>query len=207
MYLNNTMMYSEKQTFSPLRVENSGIYNRTKEHILELTIEQFLKEVQNKAFRMSEIATKNQADALDIVQDTMIKLVEKYSDKPSSEWKPLFYRILHSKTMDYFRKKAVQNKIFFWRSSHSDEESFIDEIDNASDHITPERELDGKAELQIISKALKNLAPRQQQCFMLRSWEGLSVRETAQAMNCSEGSIKTHYSRAKEALKKALGDL
>ncbi|PHS18669.1 MAG: RNA polymerase sigma factor [Kangiella sp.] len=170
-------------------------------------MEQFLKEVQSKAFRMAEIATKNQADALDIVQDTMIKLVEKYSDKPSNEWKPLFYRILQSKTMDYFRKKTIQNKIFFWRNNQSSDEDFIDEIDNASDHITPERELDGRNDLKVVSKALKKLAPRQQQCFMLRSWEGLSVKETALAMGCSDGSVKTHYSRAKEALKKALGDL
>ena len=177
------------------------------ELILELTIEQFLKEVQSKAFRMAEIATKNQADALDIVQDTMIKLVEKYSDKPSNEWKPLFYRILQNKTMDYFRKKTVQNKIFFWRKNQSDDVNFIDEIDNATNHITPERELDGRNDLKIVSKALQNLAPRQQQCFMLRSWEGFSVKETSLAMNCSEGSVKTHYSRAKQALKKALGDI
>jgi len=201
------MMYSEKQTFSPLTVESGGIYSRVEENILEITIEQFLKEVQNKAFRMAEIATKNQADALDIVQDTMIKLVEKYSDKPSNEWKPLFYRILHSKTMDYFRKKALQNKIFFWRNNQPENDNFNDEIDNASDHITPERELNGRNSLKVVSSALKNLAPRQQQCFMLRSWEGLSVKETAVAMNCSEGSVKTHYSRAKQALKKALGDL
>ena len=196
-------MYSQNTDVSKVKLRDEYF----KESILELTIEQFLKEVQSKAFRMAEIATKNQADALDIVQDTMFKLVEKYSDRPSNEWKPLFYRILQSKTMDYFRKKTVQRKIFFWQKNTNEDGDIFDEIDNASDHITPERELDGKAELQIISKALKNLAPRQQQCFMLRSWEGLSVKETALAMNCSEGSVKTHYSRAKEALKKALGDL
>lgn len=196
-------MYSQNNHYS-LSTTNSLNYE---ELVLELTIEQFLKEVQGKAFRMAEIATKNQADALDIVQDTMIKLVEKYSDKPSNEWKPLFYRILQTKTMDYFRKKSVQNKIFFWRKSHSEDQSFIDEIENATDHITPERELGGRNDLKIVSMALKNLAPRQQQCFMLRSWEGMSVKETAVAMRCSEGSVKTHYSRAKEALKKALGDI
>jgi len=203
------MMYSQSNHYSLSRMDKQSKMNSLnyEERILELTIEQFLKEVQSKAFRMAEIATKNQADALDIVQDTMIKLVEKYSDKPSNEWKPLFYRILQSKTMDYFRKKTIQNKIFFWRNNQSSDEDFIDEIDNASDHITPERELDGRNDLKVVSKALKKLAPRQQQCFMLRSWEGLSVKETALAMGCSDGSVKTHYSRAKEALKKALGDL
>ena len=202
-------MYSQSNHYSLSRMDKQSKMNSLnyEERILELTIEQFLKEVQSKAFRMAEIATKNQADALDIVQDTMIKLVEKYSDKPSNEWKPLFYRILQSKTMDYFRKKTIQNKIFFWRNNQSSDEDFIDEIDNASDHITPERELDGRNDLKVVSKALKKLAPRQQQCFMLRSWEGLSVKETALAMGCSDGSVKTHYSRAKEALKKALGDL
>ena len=203
------MMYSQSNHYSLSRMDKQSKMNSLnyEERILELTIEQFLKEVQSKAFRMAEIATKNQADALDIVQDTMIKLVEKYSDKPSNEWKPLFYRILQSKPMDYFRKKTIQNKIFFWRNNQSSDEDFIDEIDNASDHITPERELDGRNDLKVVSKALKKLAPRQQQCFMLRSWEGLSVKETALAMGCSDGSVKTHYSRAKEALKKALGDL
>lgn len=202
-------MYSQNNHYSQFRVKTTSKTNSLnyEENILELTIEQFLKEVQSKAFRMAEIATKNQADALDIVQDTMIKLVDKYSDKPSNEWKPLFYRILQTKTMDYFRKQTVQNKIFFWRNSSSDDKDFINEIDNATNHITPERELDGRSELKIVSIALKKLAPRQQQCFMLRSWEGLSVKETALAMSCSEGSVKTHYSRAKLALKKALGDL
>ena len=203
MYIVKPMMYSQNTDVSKVKLRDEYY----KESILELTIEQFLKEVQSKAFRMAEIATKNQADALDIVQDTMFKLVEKYSDRPSNEWKPLFYRILQSKTVDYFRKKTLQSKIFFWKKNTSEDDDIFDVIDNASDHITPERDLEGKENLQIISIALKNLAPRQQQCFMLRSWEGLSVKETALAMNCSEGSVKTHYSRAKEALKKALGDL
>ncbi|MFT6733121.1 MAG: RNA polymerase sigma-70 factor (ECF subfamily) [Polaribacter sp.] len=213
MYLNKTMMYSQNShsssSFSNTianSIEQTSSF-KYEETILDLSIEQFLKQVEAKAFRMAEIATKNQADALDIVQDAMIKLVEKYSDKPSNEWKPLFYRILQSKTMDYFRKKAVQNKVLFWRKNQSDDHRFIDEIDNASNHITLERELDGRSDLKNVSRALKNLAPRQQQCFMLRSWEGFSVRETAIAMKCSEGSVKTHYSRAKEALRKALGDL
>jgi len=176
------------------------------EMTLDISIEQFLVQVEKKAFRMAEIATKNQADALDIVQDTMIKLVEKYSDKPPQEWKPLFYRILQSRIMDYFRRRKVYNGIFFWKNSSQQDEQFEDEISKASDHINPERELTGQQKLQKVSHALKKLSPRQQQCFLLRSWEGLSVIETALAMKCSQGSVKTHYSRAKEALTKALED-
>lgn len=153
---------------------------------------------------MAEIATQNQADALDIVQDTMIKLVEKYSDKPSEQWKPLFYRILQSRIMDYFRRKTVYNKLFFWKKADHENEEFEDLITQASDHITPERAISGERNLKDASLALKKLPLRQQQCFLLRSWEGLSVAETAKAMGCSEGSVKTHYSRAREALKNAL---
>ncbi len=173
---------------------------------LDKSIENFLAQVEKKAYRMAEIATKSQADALDIVQDTMIKLVEKYSDKSEEEWKPLFYRILQSRIMDYFRRQKVYRGIFFWRSHHQEDEGFEDEITRASDFITPERELEGRQDIEKITTALKRLSPRQQQCFMLRSWEGMSVAETASVMKCSDGSVKTHYSRAKEALRAALID-
>ena len=185
------------------------LYSRLKRHggfILDISIEQFLAEVEKKAYRMAEIATKNQADSLDIVQDTMIKLVEKYSDKSPQEWKLLFYRILHSKIMDYFRRRKLTNSLFFWRNPHQTEENYDNDIVNASDYITPEREITGRQNIERVTSALKELSPRQQQCFLLRSWEGFSVKETAKAMNCSQGSVKTHYSRAKETLRKALDD-
>ncbi len=192
MYTSGAILYSQKSSIKGIA--------------LNISIEQFLAQVEKKAYRMAEIATQNQSDALDIVQDTMIKLVEKYSDKPSNEWKPLFYAILNSRIMDYFRRKKVYNNLFFWKKQHQEDEGFEDEISKASDFITPERELQGQQNLQKVSSALKQLSPRQQQCFLLRSWEGLSVLETAQVMKCSQGSVKTHYSRAKEALKKALDD-
>ncbi|TQV85095.1 RNA polymerase sigma factor [Aliikangiella coralliicola] len=169
------------------------------------SIEQFLAQVEKKAYRMAEIATQNQSDALDIVQDAMIKLVEKYSDKPAEQWKPLFYRILHSRIMDYFRRRKIQRSIFFWKNSNDDEQR-DDQIAQASDFITPEREISGKRNIEMVIAGLKRLPPRQQQCFMLRSWEGLSVSDTAKAMGCSQGSVKTHYSRAKESLKNVLSE-
>lgn len=192
MYTSDAILYSQEG-----RIEGMA---------LDISIEQFLQLVEKKAYRMAEIATQNQSDALDIVQDTMIKLVEKYSDKPSNEWKPLFYTILNSRIMDYFRRKKVYNSLFFWKKQYQQDEGFEDEISKASDFITPERELQGQQDVQKVSHALKQLSPRQQQCFLLRSWEGLSVIETAKIMKCSQGSVKTHYSRAKGALKKALSD-
>ena len=172
--------------------------------VLNISMEQFLAQVEKKAYRMAEIATQNQSDALDIVQDTMIKLVEKYADKPSEEWRPLFYRILQSRITDYFRRKTLQNKIFFWKQTSKEGDDYCDQIDNASDFLTPERELAGQRNVDNVIAAIKQLPVRQQQCFMLRSWEGLSVSETAMAMGCSEGSVKTHYSRAKDALLNSL---
>jgi len=194
-------------------IENWLIHSKTRYSrrrvILNDSIEGFLAQVEKKAYRMAEIATQNQADALDIVQDTMIKLVEKYSDKPSDEWKPLFYRILQSRIMDYFRRRSVYRRIFFWKNSLTDERETEfsgaeDLIGSASSDVTPEREISGKRNLEQVLAALNQLPARQQQCFLLRSWEGMSVIETAKAMGCSEGSVKTHYSRAKIALKSTL---
>ncbi len=193
MYTLRVMMYSKS--------------SQCGEKTLEITIEQFLASVEKKAYRMAEIATKSSPDALDIVQDSMIKLVEKYSDKPHQEWKPLFYRILQSRLMDYFRKQKLTRSIFFWRQVDNDVDSNEESlITQASDQINPERELSGSQSVSQVTDALKRLPTRQQQCFLLRSWEGLSVKQTAEAMKCSEGSVKTHYARAKDSLKKALND-
>ncbi len=171
-------------------------------------MEHFLAQVEKKAFRMAEIATQNQSDALDIVQDAMIKLVEKYSDKPAAEWKPLFYRILQNRIMDHFRHKKLINSIFFWKKEivddYSCEQDSKQELNQEPDERTPEREIQGQRNIKTVTQALKDLPLRQQQCFMLRSWEGLSVKETADIMGCTEGSVKTHYSRARDALSLAI---
>ncbi len=156
---------------------------------------------------MAEIATKNSPDALDLVQDAMIKLVEKYADKPQEEWKPLFYRILHSRIMDHFRRQKLSRSLFFWKSYDEPETSVNEQaISQASDHISPEREISSAQSVSKVTDALKQLPTRQQQCFLLRNWEGMSVKQTAKAMQCSEGSVKTHYARARQALQKALID-
>lgn len=173
--------------------------------VSEQSIEKFLAEVERKAYRMAEIATQNSADALDIVQDAMIKLVDKYAHKPAVEWRPLFYRILQHRITDHFRRKTLHQRLFFWRDhpvGQVEQDACL--LDSATDHIGPERELSGQRNMVRVLDAIKQLPLRQQQCFLLRNWEGLSVAETALAMGCSEGSVKTHYSRAKEALQGAL---
>lgn len=210
--MSNKMVTATISCRNSALIEANSLFPKTINRIgeeaeLSTTIEQFLVEIEKKAYRMAEVATANQSDALDIVQDAMIKLVEKYSDKPAAEWRPLFYRILQSRIMDYFRRKKVYAKVFFWKKSHHDDMDGADDISQASDFITPERELAGQRNIENVLAALRQLPVRQQQCFMLRSWEGLNVNETAIAMGCSQGSVKTHYSRARAALQKALTEI
>ena len=202
------MILVETGNWSALSFSSQTNSNATaRENAFVISMEQFLLDIEKKAYRMAQLATGNPADALDIVQDSMIKLVEKYSDKPANEWKPLFYRILQSKITDYFRKKTRHNRLFFWRQSTEQENETVDAIDMATDYICPERELSGQRNVEHVLDAIKQLPVRQQQCFLLRNWEGMSVKETADAMGCSEGSVKTHYSRAREALRMSLDEV
>jgi RNA polymerase sigma-70 factor (ECF subfamily) len=155
---------------------------------------------------MARIATGNTEDALDLVQDAMFKLVEKYSNKPDNEWSPLFYRILQSRINDYYRRNQVRNRHRTFLTS--DEESGEDPIQTAKDesHHTPEAEFQAEAGIEKLQEILEKLPLRQQQAFLLRAWEGLNVKQTAQAMSCAEGSVKTHYSRAIHTLRDQLGD-
>jgi RNA polymerase sigma-70 factor, ECF subfamily len=169
-------------------------------------LDKFLEGVQSRAFRIAQIATGNTEDALDLVQDAMFKLVEKYSDKSEQEWAPLFYRILNSRINDWYRRNSVRNRHRSWLSS-TDEDG-EDPIQTAVDPHGPAPEADsitnqGMDKLQI---ALEGLPARQQQAFLLRAWEGLDVRQTATAMECAEGSVKTHYSRAIHSLRAQLGE-
>ncbi len=167
-------------------------------------LNQFLADVEGRAFTMANIATRNREDALDIVQDAMISLVTRYADKPENQWRPLFYRILNNKITDCHRKRSTRSRFHFW-SSDSDE---LTEHDAANEAPDPATSTAGAAEddqtMQHIEQALQQLPARQQQAFMLRMWEGLDVRETATAMQCSEGSVKTHLSRAMKAMRQQL---
>ena len=174
------------------------------------TIEEFLKFIERRAFHMARISTNNVDDAHDIVQDTMYKLVEKYADKAPADWKPLFYTILRSKTTDYYRRNAIRDKVFPWRKPNSNEsDDYLETLINLSTSAgtdDPDSMLVRSERLQQLTSAIKQLPLRQQQAFMFRAWEGLSTLQTATAMGCTEGSVKTHYSRAMKRLRALLGD-
>lgn len=159
---------------------------------------------------MAHLATRNTEDALDVVQDSMLKLVEAYGTRSSSEWKPLFYRILHNRISDWHRWNWVRTRWRVWlhtrNTSHDDEETPTWESLPDMSSQDAAVQLGHKRAAQALHKALRVLPFRQRQTFLLRAWEGLTVAETAQAMGCSSGSVKTHYSRAIQTLKSALSE-
>lgn len=171
-------------------------------------MEAFLADIERRAFRIAQLATGNRDDALDIVQDAMIKLVQKYSNHPTSSWKPLFYSILESRIMDWHRRQTVRNRFRSWLNSPSDEEDTEDQLEQQPADISsfPDIQLQDAEFMEHLNEALSALPLRQQQVFLLRIWEGLDISDTAKAMQCSESSVKTHYSRALEKLKIALKD-
>ncbi len=169
-------------------------------------MQEFLASIESRAFRMAQIATLNRDDALDIVQDAMMKLVQKYSDKPPKDWKPLFYTILQTRILDWHRRQSVRNRLRSWLSfadDESDSEDGLEQIADTPDQ-TPDKLLQDAEFSTALNVALSGLPLRQQQVFLLRLWEGLDIRDTAIVMKCSESSVKTHYARALEKLREQL---
>lgn len=172
-------------------------------------LNQFLMSVERKAFAMANIALGNSDDAMDVVQDSMLKLAKRYSKRPPAEWRPLFFRILKNAIRDCYRRRASFAKRFsFFGSLGRDKDDTQDVSDwsagLASDQPEVRQQLDSATEQAAI--AVRALPARQREAFLLRSWEGLSVAETAVAMSCSEGSVKTHHSRAVHRLREVLGE-
>lgn len=170
-------------------------------------LDSFLSSIQGRAFRMAQLATGDKEEALDLVQDAMFKLVEKYGARPPVEWQPLFYRILQSRINDWYRRSSVRNRHRVVLAN-DDEETGYDPIQASKDPNgrSPDEELQNASSMEKLQVALEQLPLRQQQAFLLRAWEGLDVKQTAQAMSCAEGSVKTHYSRAIHNLREQLGD-
>jgi RNA polymerase sigma-70 factor (ECF subfamily) len=169
------------------------------------TLEKFLAGVERRAYRMARIATSNSDDALDIVQDAMLKLVEKYPDRSEAELGPLFHCILQSRIRDWYRRSSVRNRLRSWLGSDDDEEDALQLVADPKGR-SPDEILAARGGIEALDAALHALPLRQQQVFLLRAWEGLDVKDTARAMNCAEGSVKTHYSRALTALRAKLGE-
>lgn len=169
---------------------------------------QFLQSVEKRAFIVARLATKDAEEALDIVQEAMLKLVQRYSQCSEAEWAPLFHTILQSKINDWHRRQQVRNRwrVFFNHDADDEEHSDLEELVAQDVFLEPERqlaveELNGRL-LQVIGQ----LPLRQQQALILRAWEGYDITQTAQIMKCSEGSVKTHYSRAVHNLREKLED-
>lgn len=177
----------------------------TQAHSREL--ERFLADVERKAYRMAQIGLRNEQDALDAVQDAMLQLVRRYAARPAEEWRPLFYRILENRIRDLQRRSTVRGRVMSWLPWSSDDDEGEDPVSLAPDPAPgPVAQLQGRELMAALEAALAELPARQRQAFMLRSFEGLDVAETALAMGCSEGSVKTHHFRAVQVLRARLGD-
>ncbi len=179
----------------------------------ERELSDFLRSVEKRAFKRSIYHVRDEEAALDIVQDSMMKLAEHYGDKPLEELPMLFQRILSNCTLDWFRRQKTRNALF---SNMSDFESDLDETSefdlletylpgDASGAAESAEDSTRRAQiLRSIEDEIVLLPLRQREAFMMRYWEDMDVAETAAAMGCSEGSVKTHCSRAVQALSKAL---
>lgn len=175
----------------------------------------FLAEVERRAYKHAKFAVRDEEAALDIVQDSMLKLAEKYADKPASELPMLFHRILQNTIHDYFRRTKVRST---WttllstlsgksRDGEDEEHDPLDTMvfDSASNAtVDPAVQFQQAQVMQFIEAALEKLPGRQREAFLLRYWEELDVAETAEVMGCSQGSVKTHCSRAVHALAESL---
>ncbi|HXE38036.1 MAG TPA: RNA polymerase sigma factor [Azonexus sp.] len=171
----------------------------------------FLEAVERRAFKQAMFAVHDEEAALDIVQDSMLKLAEKYGDRPEEEFPMLFQRILQNTIRDFYRRSKVRSMWTTLLSAFApDDDDDYDPLETlAADEDdagprTPESKLLQAQTLNIIDGEIKKLPARQREAFLMRYWEDMDVAETAAAMGCSEGSVKTHCSRATHALAAAL---
>ena len=174
----------------------------------ERQLGEFLAEVERRALRIAEIGVRDRDEALDLVQDAMIKLARNYANRDCEEWTPLFYRILQNGVRDWHRRQAVRNRVMVWFRHAKPDDNDYDVIASAPDPAgrSPDEQLENSEAMQDMELAVHELPTRQREAFMLRTFEGLNVAGTAAAMGCSEGSVKTHYSRAVHTLRDKLGE-
>ena len=170
-----------------------------------VAIEAFLREVETRAYRIALLNVRDRDEALDIVQDAMIRLVRRYSSRPSAEWRPLFYRILQNRIRDVQRRRSVRSRVlsFFGGVPSEDEQDPLLAAPGPGSDNPLEQVAAGDA-MQALEQALLGLPARQREAFVLRNFEGLDVLQTAAAMGCTEGSVKTHYSRAVHRLRELM---
>ena len=167
--------------------------------VLPVSLDVFLADIGPRAFRFAEAGLRQRDDALDAVQDAMIKMLG-YRERPAGEWTPLFWSILRSRVIDLQRRRNFRLR-FMAAPGERDEDSLIDWADPGAG---PSQVNDRRETYARLTAALRQLPPRQREAFSLRVLEELDVATTARAMGCSEGSVKTHLSRAREALQKQM---
>lgn len=166
----------------------------------------FLIAVERRAFKLTAYAVRDDHAALDIVQDAMMKLAEKYGEKPANEYPMLFHRILQNTMRDYWRRQKVRNlwttllSSFSSNTESTDDWDPLETIDVEDDSDEPSAQLARSQTIRLIELAIEKLPARQREAFVLRYWEEMDVAETAAIMGCSDGSVKTHCSRAVHAL-------
>lgn len=190
------------------RTESAG----TDSLATERELSDFLKSVEKRAFKRAVYAVRDDEAALDIVQDAMIRLTQSYSDRPAAELPLVFQRILSNATMDWFRRQKVRNAVLknfsdFDTAGEDGDFDILQVLESMDGSLAAESASDAVSRAQIlqaIEGEVSLLPTRQREAFLLRYWEEFDVAETAEAMGCSQGSVKTHCSRAVHALAKAL---
>jgi RNA polymerase sigma-70 factor (ECF subfamily) len=178
----------------------------------EEELSDFLKSVEKRAFKRSLYQVRDTEVALDIVQDSMMKLAQHYGDKPAGELPMLFQRILTNNTLDWFRRRKTRNALFsnvndFESASGDGDFDFLGTLESLVSSEGTESAQDATERAQIMREIelhIEALPGRQREAFLMRYWEEMDVSETAAAMGCSAGSVKTHCSRAVQALSKSL---
>jgi RNA polymerase sigma-70 factor (ECF subfamily) len=170
-------------------------------------MEAFLREVEGRAYRIALVQLRDRDDALDAVQDAMIRLVRRYAGRPREEWAPLLYRILQNRIRDVQRRRTVRSRVmsfFGGAAADDDEDPVVDAPAPGAEN--PLAQAVSADAMRALERALAELPARQRQAFVLRNFEGLDVAQTAVAMSCTEGSVKTHYSRAVHRLREVLAE-
>ena len=173
-------------------------------------LDRFLAGVERRAFRVAQLALRDTDDAHDVVQGAMLRLAQSYGSRPAMEWKPLFYRILYNGIRDLQRRHGVRRRFFglLPGAARYDEDGGEDPLGQVPDPgPEPLHQLATAEAMQKLEQAMRRLPARQLEAFSLRCLEGLDVATTAAAMECSEGSVKTHYFRALQALRAELAEV
>jgi RNA polymerase sigma-70 factor (ECF subfamily) len=171
------------------------------------SLDAFLAQVERRAWRMAELALGSREEGMDAVQDAMLRLVQHYRHKPAEEWTPLFWGILRRRITDLQRRRKVRSIVVGWLGGgRNGEGEELPAWEPADPGPGPLHKLEDSQAWEAMAEAVRKLPPRQREAFMLRVLEGLDVAETARAMGCSDGSVKTHLSRAMHALRDYLED-